>query len=141
MQCVITIILNDLHISSLNFPGIADYYLMDGGSLLPVLALGVNPGDRVLDMCAAPGGKSLLILQTLFPGLYCLQYEILWPLTSVAMVGPTAQTNQKAMWSGTFYYFLFRWKIISAALLLILWPLSDSHLNMLCNSVAVKYNC
>lgn len=63
---------------------------MDGGSLLPVLALGVNPGDRVLDMCAAPGGKSLLILQTLFPGLYCLQYEILEPCTFVAMVGPTA---------------------------------------------------
>lgn len=46
---------------------VLNYYLMDGGSLLPVLALGVNPGDRVLDMCAAPGGKSFLILQTLFP--------------------------------------------------------------------------
>jgi len=53
-------------------PGVLDYYMLDGGSLLPVLALGVNPGDRVLDMCAAPGGKSLMILQTLFPGLYCL---------------------------------------------------------------------
>ncbi|KDR18203.1 5-methylcytosine rRNA methyltransferase NSUN4 isoform X2 [Zootermopsis nevadensis] len=49
--------------------GVLNYYLLDGGSLLPVLALGVNPGDRVLDMCAAPGGKSLLMLQTLFPAL------------------------------------------------------------------------
>lgn len=42
---------------------------MDGASLLPVLALGVQPGDTVLDMCAAPGGKSLAILQTLSPKL------------------------------------------------------------------------
>jgi 16S rRNA C967 or C1407 C5-methylase (RsmB/RsmF family) len=53
-------------------PDYIDYYLLDGASLLPVLALNVNPGDRVLDMCAAPGGKSLLMLQTLFPGLYLL---------------------------------------------------------------------
>ncbi|XP_047490722.1 5-methylcytosine rRNA methyltransferase NSUN4-like [Penaeus chinensis] len=48
---------------------VLDHYAMDGASLLPVLALDVNPGDRVLDMCAAPGGKSLLVLQTLLPGL------------------------------------------------------------------------
>lgn len=47
--------------------GVLNYYMLDGGSLLPVLALGLNPGDRVLDMCAAPGGKSLMMLQTLFP--------------------------------------------------------------------------
>lgn len=46
-----------------------DYFLMDGASLLPVLALDVKPGDVVLDMCAAPGGKSLAILQTLAPKL------------------------------------------------------------------------
>lgn len=45
---------------------------MDGASLLPVLALDVKPGDRVLDMCAAPGGKSLLVLQTLMPGVYII---------------------------------------------------------------------
>lgn len=44
-----------------------DYYLFDGGSLLPVLALNLQPGDSVLDMCAAPGGKALTILQTLTP--------------------------------------------------------------------------
>lgn len=48
---------------------VLDHYAMDGASLLPVLALDVIPGDRVLDMCAAPGGKSLLVLQTLLPGL------------------------------------------------------------------------
>lgn len=34
---------------------------------MPVLALDMQPGDVVLDMCAAPGGKSLSILQTLMP--------------------------------------------------------------------------
>ncbi|KAK9888174.1 hypothetical protein WA026_000443 [Henosepilachna vigintioctopunctata] len=46
-----------------------DYYLMDGGSILPVLALDLRPNDTFLDMCAAPGGKSLLALQTLYPSL------------------------------------------------------------------------
>lgn len=41
---------------------------MDGGSILPVLALNLNFGDRVLDMCSAPGGKALVTLQTLLPG-------------------------------------------------------------------------
>ena len=47
--------------------GVYDYYLMDGGSILPVLALDLQPGDNVLDMCAAPGGKTMAILQTLMP--------------------------------------------------------------------------
>lgn len=47
---------------------IIDYYLMDGGSILPVLALDLQFGDRVLDMCSAPGGKALASLQTLLPG-------------------------------------------------------------------------
>ncbi|XP_037083267.1 5-methylcytosine rRNA methyltransferase NSUN4-like [Pollicipes pollicipes] len=49
--------------------GVRDYYPLDGASLLPVLALDVQPGDEVLDLCAAPGGKSLAILQTLYPAL------------------------------------------------------------------------
>ncbi|KYQ60408.1 Putative methyltransferase NSUN4 [Trachymyrmex zeteki] len=47
--------------------GVLDYYLLDGTSVLPVLALDLQPGDIVLDMCAAPGGKTLSILQTLMP--------------------------------------------------------------------------
>lgn len=45
----------------LNFLG---WWLLDGGSILPVLALDLKKEDWVLDMCAAPGGKSLLMAQT-----------------------------------------------------------------------------
>ncbi|XP_072746444.1 5-cytosine rRNA methyltransferase NSUN4 [Anoplolepis gracilipes] len=47
--------------------GVLDYYLLDGASVLPTLALDLQPGDVVLDMCAAPGGKTLSILQTFMP--------------------------------------------------------------------------
>lgn len=40
---------------------------MDGGSILPVLALDLQLDDNFLDMCAAPGGKSLAAIQTLLP--------------------------------------------------------------------------
>ena len=43
------------------------YYIMDVASLLPVCALDPRPDDSVLDMCAAPGGKSFAILQLLSP--------------------------------------------------------------------------
>lgn len=48
--------------------GVLNYYLMDGGSILPVLALDIRPGNNILDLCAAPGGKTLLAIQTLYPG-------------------------------------------------------------------------
>ncbi|KAF2366321.1 SAM-dependent methyltransferase RsmB/NOP2-type [Trinorchestia longiramus] len=52
--------------------GLYNHYPLDGGSLLPVLALDVQPGNLVLDMCAAPGGKSLALMQTTMPGfLHC----------------------------------------------------------------------
>jgi len=38
------------------------YYLFDAASLLPVVALDVQEGDTVADVCAAPGGKTLAIL-------------------------------------------------------------------------------
>ncbi|KAM9000525.1 5-methylcytosine rRNA methyltransferase NSUN4 isoform X1 [Sarcophilus harrisii] len=44
--------------------GLLDYYLLDASSLLPVLALDVQPGDAVLDLCAGPGGKTLALLLT-----------------------------------------------------------------------------
>ena len=39
---------------------IAPYYI-DKASLFPVKALNISPGQNILDMCAAPGGKTLLI--------------------------------------------------------------------------------
>lgn len=52
--------------------GVLDYYLMDASSLFPVLALNLSPGDTLLDMCGAPGGKSFLALQTLYTdGIVC----------------------------------------------------------------------
>ncbi|KAM9454202.1 tRNA (cytosine(34)-C(5))-methyltransferase, mitochondrial isoform 2-T2 [Clarias gariepinus] len=45
------------------------YYLLNAASLLPVLALDVKDGERVLDLCSAPGGKALAVLQTANPGL------------------------------------------------------------------------
>ncbi|XP_007430217.1 5-methylcytosine rRNA methyltransferase NSUN4 [Python bivittatus] len=44
--------------------GILGYYLLDAASVLPVLALDIQPGSIVLDLCAAPGGKMLALLQT-----------------------------------------------------------------------------
>jgi 16S rRNA C967 or C1407 C5-methylase (RsmB/RsmF family) len=41
------------------------YYLLDGASLLAVDALQVQPEHAVLDLCAAPGGKSVCIAQRL----------------------------------------------------------------------------
>ncbi|XP_071347697.1 5-methylcytosine rRNA methyltransferase NSUN4 [Trachinotus anak] len=40
------------------------YYLLDAASVLPCLALDVQEGHNVLDLCAAPGGKTLALLQT-----------------------------------------------------------------------------
>ena len=40
--------------------GLMEYYLLDAASILPVEALDIHPGERVVDLCAAPGGKSLL---------------------------------------------------------------------------------
>ncbi|KAL8427973.1 hypothetical protein Efla_004231 [Eimeria flavescens] len=36
-------------------------YFLDGASALAAYALGAKPGEVVLDMCAAPGGKALII--------------------------------------------------------------------------------
>lgn len=43
-----------------------DVYPMDGASIAVARALGAIPGETVLDMCAAPGGKSLVVAEDLF---------------------------------------------------------------------------
>ena len=41
---------------------LAGHYILQGGSsLLPVMALAPQEGERILDMCAAPGGKTTYI--------------------------------------------------------------------------------
>ncbi len=46
------------------FSGYARYTL-DPASVRAAQALRVRPGDRVLDLCAAPGGKALVLLESL----------------------------------------------------------------------------
>jgi 16S rRNA C967 or C1407 C5-methylase (RsmB/RsmF family) len=45
--------------------GLMDYYRMDPASILPAMALEVKSGDQVLDMCSAPGGKALILAESL----------------------------------------------------------------------------
>ncbi|XP_034559681.1 5-methylcytosine rRNA methyltransferase NSUN4 [Notolabrus celidotus] len=52
--------------------GLLSYYLMDAASVLPCLALNVQEGHNVLDLCAAPGGKTLSLLQTHSLGFFCV---------------------------------------------------------------------
>ncbi len=42
------------------------YYVLDPASVLVAENLNVQPGEKVLDLCAAPGGKSLILAQALF---------------------------------------------------------------------------
>lgn len=44
---------------------VLDAYRMDLASVLPAVALDTQPGDRVLDMCAAPGGKTLILAEAI----------------------------------------------------------------------------
>ncbi|KAF0043088.1 hypothetical protein F2P81_004425 [Scophthalmus maximus] len=67
-----------IHPHPLRFPSQAhrpgqlkQYYLLNSASLLPVLALQVRDGEKVLDLCSAPGGKALAIMQCATPELLC----------------------------------------------------------------------
>jgi 16S rRNA C967 or C1407 C5-methylase (RsmB/RsmF family) len=45
--------------------GLADFYLMDAASIFAAAALEVQGGDEVLDLCASPGGKTLILAENL----------------------------------------------------------------------------
>ncbi|KAJ0002298.1 hypothetical protein NQD34_002094 [Periophthalmus magnuspinnatus] len=67
-----------IHPHPLRFPSQAhrpgclkQYYLLNAASLLPVLALQVKDGERILDLCSAPGGKAIAIMQSCNPALLC----------------------------------------------------------------------
>jgi 5-methylcytosine rRNA methyltransferase NSUN4 len=47
--------------------GLTEFYFMDPASILAASALEVQSGDEVLDLCAAPGGKSLILAERVGP--------------------------------------------------------------------------
>jgi len=53
--------LPDKELDSPGFGPLAPYYFMDGASYLAPYFLAPKKGDKVLDLCAAPGGKSLVL--------------------------------------------------------------------------------
>lgn len=56
-----------------NSDELLDVYIMDPASVMVARAVEVQPGERVLDMCAAPGGKSLILIESLQEGgeIFC----------------------------------------------------------------------
>ncbi len=51
-----------------NEAGLYNYYVMDPASAIVAQALDVKPDESVLDMCAAPGGKSLILAEQMRSG-------------------------------------------------------------------------
>ncbi|KAI1186610.1 S-adenosyl-L-methionine-dependent methyltransferase [Nemania serpens] len=50
--------------------GLMTHWNLDAASLLAVSVLDPRPGDKILDLCAAPGGKSVALSQFLRPDRY-----------------------------------------------------------------------
>ncbi|MFN7732984.1 MAG: methyltransferase RsmF C-terminal domain-like protein [Pirellula sp.] len=55
----------------------ADYYIQDGASMLPLALVDWSEGDRVCDVCAAPGGKATAIAERLGPGGVLVANEVI----------------------------------------------------------------
>ncbi len=51
-------------------PGYAEgeFIVQDETSCFAVGSIGIKPGDKILDLCASPGGKSLLAYELAYPG-------------------------------------------------------------------------
>jgi 16S rRNA C967 or C1407 C5-methylase (RsmB/RsmF family) len=52
-------------VGPLDSAGLKKFYTMDLASVAPALSLQVQSSDQVLDLCAAPGGKSLILAEAL----------------------------------------------------------------------------
>ncbi len=48
--------------------GLLAFYVLDAASVYAARVLDVHPGERVLDLCAAPGGKTLILADALVEG-------------------------------------------------------------------------
>jgi 16S rRNA C967 or C1407 C5-methylase (RsmB/RsmF family) len=59
---------SDLYNLNCFFIELREYICVNGASIAPILALDLNPGVDLLDICAAPGTKSLMSLMTLSLG-------------------------------------------------------------------------
>lgn len=50
--------------------GLLSHWNLDAASVLVAHLLGVQPGEKILDFCAAPGGKSMVLAHGLWPQLH-----------------------------------------------------------------------
>lgn len=48
-----------------NVEGLRNFYIMNPASIIAARSLNISPSDKVLDMCAAPGGKTLILMESL----------------------------------------------------------------------------
>jgi 16S rRNA C967 or C1407 C5-methylase (RsmB/RsmF family) len=60
-----------------NKEGLYDFYVLDPASVFVARALQAEDGERILDMCAAPGGKSLIIAEMMSGGVLSHQSELI----------------------------------------------------------------
>lgn len=60
-----------------NSDGLYEFYVLDPASVFVAKALQAEDGERVLDMCAAPGGKSLIIAEMMSVGAHSHQSELI----------------------------------------------------------------
>ncbi|GIL47188.1 hypothetical protein Vafri_4071 [Volvox africanus] len=78
------------------------WYWLDLASVLPVLLLQPRRSHSALDMCAAPGGKSVLIAQHLLvPAAPLLAPPLAPPLAAAATPTASAEQSEAAVGSGT----------------------------------------
>lgn len=60
-----------------NTDGLYDFYVLDPASVFVAKALEAEDGERILDMCAAPGGKSLIIAEMMSGGAQSHHSELI----------------------------------------------------------------